>query len=136
MGVINCKGCGILCVETANKLCPACQQKYLDAEVAVAEYLRSHANSTLNEVHEATKVEKQIIIAMIQAGRIIEGQLAYPCERCGEAISCGRYCKSCEEEVLEALKPTKNSKEDSEGSKGMFIRQFLDGQGEDRTSGR
>lgn len=125
MGIINCKACGKLCAEMPSKLCGACQKEYFDAEMKVAEYLRSHENSTLDEVHEATKVEKHIILKMIQEGRIIEGNLSYSCERCGKAISSGRYCKYCEVEVVDALNSTEEVKEEPEGRKGMFISEFI-----------
>jgi len=126
MSIINCKECGTLCMENLNKLCARCQQEYLDAEIDVAEYLRIQEHSTIDEVHEATKVKKHIILKMIREGRIIEGTLAYSCETCDAVISSGRMCKSCEANVLESLKPAEKAKEEPRNeNKGIHISQLL-----------
>ena len=129
MGFINCRECGKLCAETSSKLCPKCQHRYFDAETTVAEYLREHEHSTIDEVYAATKVEKHIILNMIREGRIIEGNLVYPCQGCGTAIRAGRYCKNCEAEVLDSLTAVELEKKETETRSGIYIKDFYSGLG-------
>ncbi|MDR3591779.1 MAG: flagellar protein [Negativicutes bacterium] len=122
MGIVNCAGCGKLCLETPNRLCANCLKGLLDNEIKVADYLRLHEHSSIDEVYEATKVEKDVIIKMIREGRIIEGKLAYPCENCNATISSGRMCRSCMDKALESLEPmAQKGQEEDRKTGGMFI---------------
>lgn len=120
MGAINCSECGKLCMETPNKLCASCLTEYLEDEIKVAEYLRVNENSTVDEVHQATKVKKHIVMKMIREGRVIEGKLAFPCETCGVAISSGRWCKSCSDKVMETKLPTQDENKENNEYRGMY----------------
>lgn len=108
MGIINCKECGSLCVENLQSLCGRCRHEYLEAEIVVADYLRSHKNASLEEIHKATNIKLHTILKLIQEGRIIEGELAYSCERCGQSINSGRFCKGCEAGIVNSLKSAVN----------------------------
>lgn len=126
MGVVNCAECGKLCVDNPNKLCGNCLRDYLNDEVTVAEYLRLNENATMDQVHEATKVKKHIILKMIREGRIIEGHLTYLCENCKTKISSGRFCKNCAEKVLEPQRPVEEKKEEEADDRhGMYIADIL-----------
>jgi hypothetical protein len=126
MGVINCIECGKLSVDNPNKLCGSCLRTFLDDEIKVAEYLRLHENSSIDEVHQATRVKTHIILKMIREGRIIEGHLTYLCENCSAMISSGRYCKNCADKVLETQTPPEdeNDQETTEHN-GMYITEIL-----------
>lgn len=100
MSLINCKECGKVCVASLSEQCAACQQKTRQAEVRVAEYLEHHQNSTLEEIHQATGVQRHIIMQMIRKGHISEGSVSYPCANCQTPISEGRLCAKCVCQVL------------------------------------
>lgn len=58
-------------------------------------------------VTEATGVSVNMIIDMIQDGRLIlrdNPNLNYACERCGNPTQVGRYCASCTKELTQSLK--------------------------------
>jgi len=129
MGISNCRECGTLCMETPNGLCTRCQQEFFEAEDKVADYLHDNRNSTIESVHEATKVERHIIMRMIRAGRIIEGELTYCCENCGVAITSGQFCPSCNAHALAALTPSVKKTEpepDRNHSQGVHINQLIE----------
>ncbi|HMM22513.1 MAG TPA: flagellar protein [Selenomonadales bacterium] len=120
MSIINCGYCKALCLDNPHKLCPSCLKKALDAEETVAGYLRDHENATLDEVHAATRVDKDIILKMIREGRIIEGKLSYACESCGAPITSGRLCRFCLEDVLETAKPPEKENPEEKKTREHF----------------
>jgi rubrerythrin len=129
MGIGNCRECGTLCMDTPNGLCPRCQQEFFEAEEKVTDHLRDNKNATIDSVHAATKVKKHIIMQMIRAGRIIEGELTYGCEKCGLAITSGQFCPACTTKVLQTLQTSAKKTEpepDHSGSGGMYISDLLE----------
>lgn len=125
MALINCKDCGRVCADSPSGQCAECYLKTSQAEYKVAEYLEDHQNSNLEEIHQATGVERHIIMQMIRKGLITQGLVSYPCENCQVPITKGRLCASCAESVLTFL--------DSQGEKpsmperhhgGMYSRQI------------
>ena len=132
MGLSNCPECGKLYVENPAKLCPACyEQEEQDAD-KVADFLRDHPKSHINDVHEATGVKHKVILRMLKKGRITgDIALAYPCETCGAPITEGRLCDSCSKNILSQLKPGDLKKQpepvkksEPEKRSGMFTTRF------------
>lgn len=131
MGIGHCQECGTLCMETPSGLCPRCQQEFFEAEDKVSEHLRSNKNATLESVYQATGVKKHIIMRMIRAGRIIEGELTFGCTKCGSAITTGQFCASCTVDALASLKPSKKPAPEPEQSNGgMYIRDLIENKGD------
>jgi len=131
MGLSNCPECGKVYVENPARLCPACyEQEEKDAD-AVAEFVRDHPRSHINEVHEATGVKHKVILRMLKKGRITGAvTLAYPCESCSAPITEGRLCLACSNNILSQIKPEEVKKQetvkkaDPEKRSGMFTTRF------------
>ncbi len=104
--IINCIQCGEVCVDNPNRLCPQCYQELLDAEIIVADYLRTRGIATIDEVYMATKIKKHIIMKMIREGRITEGNLSYLCS-CGASITSGQFCMNCLATMAKSATPEK-----------------------------
>ncbi len=47
MGIINCKGCGTVCIDNPSEQCSTCQQEMRQSEEKVIEYLEANQNSTM-----------------------------------------------------------------------------------------
>jgi hypothetical protein len=126
MAIINCKDCGKVCVANLSEQCAECRQKTWQAEVKVAEYLEAHQNSTLEEIHQATGVQRHIIMQMIRTGHISEGSVSYPCANCQAPISEGRLCAKCVGQVLKHFEPREQAAPEAERRSGeMYTRQIV-----------
>lgn len=131
VGLGNCLECGKVYIENPAKLCPACyEQEEKDAD-RVADFLRDHPKSHINEVHEATGIKHKVILRMIKKGRILgDISVEYPCESCGASITEGRLCNDCSRNILSQLKPgdlkkpEPVKKEDPKKNTGMFTTRF------------
>ena len=99
MGIINCKECGIVCLENPSGFCPDCREKVQDAQEKIMNYLELHPGSALDVVVEATGAEPHIVMNMRRSGHLAVGMLRYACENCGELIVQGRLCDKCIENV-------------------------------------
>ena len=131
MGLSNCPECGKVYLENPAKLCPECYEKEEQAADKVAEYLRDHPKSHINEVHEATGVSHKVILRMIRKGRVMgEFDVHYPCETCGAPITEGRVCNGCSKNILEQLttnmpkEPETRKEEPSKKNSGMFTTRY------------
>jgi len=109
VGIINCKACGIVCLDNASHRCPDCQQELQQSEERVREYLEDYPGTSLDEVHKATRVPRQIIMEMIRNNRILTGLMSYPCENCREPIVQGRICGKCAADAIEYLAPRQST---------------------------
>lgn len=124
MGLANCPGCGKLYVENQSGVCVDCLRMEQDAEETVAKYLRNRQNSSIDEIHEATKVDVKIILKMIRKGRVTGGAVvSYPCESCRAPITSGKYCKECSEGVLGQVRqePKQEKKAEAPKTEGIHI---------------
>jgi flagellar operon protein (TIGR03826 family) len=132
MNLKNCPECGKVYVENPAGLCPECYQQEEEASVKVAEYLRDHPKSHIDDIHQATGVKHKVILKMIRKGRIFgDVSIAYPCETCGKAITEGRICNECSNNILSQLKKSDLPKEEpmkrdikQEKRSGMFTNRF------------
>ena len=115
MNLKNCPQCGkLFASEHGEKLCPVCLEDEESDFQKVKEFLWDNPKATIEEVHKETGVERDLIIKFIRDDRLIaEGidiDIVIECERYGKAIAHGRFCKSCQEELIDGLSPTKKKK--------------------------
>jgi len=105
----NCSTCGEVFAKGLREVCPACFKKEEEAFELVYRFLmkRKNREATLDEVVEATGVEKDLIIKFIKQNRIRTSQfpsLAYPCDMCGEEIIEGKLCENCSKGIKDDMK--------------------------------
>lgn len=130
MKLSNCEDCGVVIIENASRLCPACIRNEELAEDKVAEYLREVTRATMDEVAKATGVKHKVIMKMIKRGRISSSvQVSYPCETCGAPIYGGRVCDGCAKNITDQLRsdpwlPAPKANETKKDEK-MYIRDML-----------
>lgn len=132
MKLKNCKECGRIFSHPSYDICERCRQKEEEEFRQVKEYLWDKKGATIEEVHEATGVERKKIIKFIREGRLIaEGldvEIFVECKRCGEPILQGNYCSSCLKELEEGFvnkkqKPLKKKKRS--GKERMYLKDRL-----------
>lgn len=102
----NCPGCGRLYIDSGSGICPDCYRKELEAEEAVAAYVREHQGANIAEVCEATGISERVVRRMIRQGRFANipgANLQYPCVKCGAMIDHGDYCSTCQRQVTADL---------------------------------
>jgi flagellar operon protein (TIGR03826 family) len=108
----NCVKCGRLFkAEMGVKFCSRCLNDS-DAEYQlVKEYLYDHPNSNIVEVSEATNVDEDKILKYLREGKLmVKGEgILLECERCGETINTGRFCRKCTKELESGLRNAANS---------------------------
>jgi len=128
----NCLQCGRL-FAGQGKLCRKCQETEEDDFLVVRRYIRDHPGSSVFEVSEATGIEESKILHFLREGRLeSRGVVAeLECERCGQKIFSGRYCRKCleelEQEIQQAVSaekvPGKSDTEHAHDKRGkMFIK--------------
>ena len=111
----NCPRCGKLFAKKGpHKLCPVCRKEEESQFEKVKEYLWDNPNASIEEVHDETGVEKDLIMKFVREGRLIaEGidvDILLECERCGASIKEGRFCQDCQQELMDGLDPDKKKK--------------------------
>ena len=105
MELRNCPQCGkVFAFDGTHKVCDVCRE---DEEIKfqrVKEYLWEHPKASIDEVHEETEVEKELIIKFVKDDRLVaEGidiDIVLECERCGSPITSGRFCNKCQQELV------------------------------------
>ena len=82
-------------------------EKEEDDFAKVKEFLWDKVSSSVDAVHEKTGVSKERIIQFIRQGRILaaglEVEILLACERCGQSIAEGQYCKECRDQLIKSL---------------------------------
>ena len=103
MSIRNCTRCGRLFTGLED-VCPTCSAREQEEFERVRSYLSRHHGATIAEVSGQTGVAVAQIYRWVRAGRlkVSTEQLggALRCERCGEPIESGRFCRRCLGEVL------------------------------------
>jgi flagellar operon protein (TIGR03826 family) len=125
MPISNCTRCGSIFSRVNKPICPKCLEKEeKDFEKAV-EWLRENPGCGIQELSEATGVERQDILRWIRENRIVMTNTSelVKCKKCGAPISSGNFCDQCKSElsneVTENLKPTGSEKSDQQPGRGM-----------------
>ncbi|MCX7780174.1 MAG: flagellar protein [Negativicutes bacterium] len=130
MSLKNCPECGKVYLDNPAEMCPDCYRREEEDADKVAEFLREHPRSHIDEVHQATGVKHKIILRMIRKGRIVgDVNIVYPCESCGRPIAEGRVCEECGRKILSQIKPAEKpapEKREDQAKKnsGMFTTKF------------
>ncbi len=103
MPLANCIRCETLFDKNVSPICPKCAEAEEEDFEKINEALRECPNQTVDELHEATEVEKKVIIRLVENGRVAsEATMAdVKCGRCGApAISLTkRLCEKCSLEL-------------------------------------
>jgi len=108
MELKNCASCGrVFGSEQGEELCKKCRSnEYEDDFRKVREYLYDNPGAGVNEVSEATGVDKPRIMHYLREERIEiveEDNPFLKCSRCGKSIRTGKYCAKCEDELKREL---------------------------------
>lgn len=111
----NCPNCGKVYVKALRSVCDACAREVEKKFDTVYRFIRKRENRTasMEEVHEGTEVEKNLIVQFIREGRLQITQfpnLRYPCEKCGEPVREGRICGKCRNEITRDLQSDERQK--------------------------
>lgn len=102
----NCKDCGRLFNRGIRDICPECIRQDESDFLKVNDYLRDHRGASPQEVSEQTEIALAKIYRYIREGRILVANfpgMTYPCERCGEPIQKGRFCRACSDDMKQSF---------------------------------
>ncbi len=105
MALKNCRVCGKVFVDTVRDICPVCLDEEEQDYKKVYEYLKTASDAGIDEIHEATGVEKQEIFKFVRQGRfsmMLKGgfSLYVECKSCGKPIQEGQYCVECSNRLI------------------------------------
>ena len=105
MELRNCSRCGKLFASNGSEICPACIEEMDEQYKLVRDYIYEHPKATVPEVADATGVDEKTIFMLLKEGRLElrEPGLGLECERCGKAITSGRFCADCLKEIGQGL---------------------------------
>jgi len=112
----KCKRCGAIFQKVIERdLCPVCLAKEEEEFQKVKEFFRRHPKARLEEVSEATGVEKKVILEFVKEGRLqvaseVQPVLELFCERCGRPILAGRLCEECRRKVAQLIQSGEKKK--------------------------
>ncbi len=107
MNLRNCSRCGKLYVFSGQQLCPDCFKEQEDDFEKVRAYLQEHPGANLEQVHQATGVDRSTILHFMRTGRLTAREgfaKELCCERCGRPLASGRLCTECRSELSRRLK--------------------------------
>ena len=106
MDVRNCRGCGKLFNYISGPfICPACREKMEEKFQEVKKYIQENPGSNVASVSEACDVDPNQIRQWIREERLefSSGASEISCEKCGKAISSGRFCDACKASMVNSL---------------------------------
>ncbi len=116
MTLARCKRCGAIFQKVIDRdLCPSCLEKEEEEFRRVKEFFRQHPRARLEEVSEATGVDKKVILEFLREGRLQVTEGTEPlfelfCERCGKPIASGRLCDECRSKVVQLIQSAEEKK--------------------------
>ncbi|MBX6396213.1 MAG: hypothetical protein IRY98_11055 [Alicyclobacillaceae bacterium] len=108
MPIANCARCGRVFNRVARNICPGCIAEEEKAFQQIREYLRTHPLANVEQIAEGTGVDVSVVIDLLESGRLSLRE-PYPCERCGEPITSGRYCPRCTRTLQDSLSAASRS---------------------------
>lgn len=107
MNVKNCRKCGKLFNYVAgSQVCPACKDALEKKFQEVKKYVQENKGVTIQDVVENCEVDNQQVRQWVKEERLEfsgGGVTGIVCEKCGEAISTGRFCGKCKNEMTNSL---------------------------------
>lgn len=122
MTLKNCRVCGKVFVDTVHDVCPVCRDEEEQNYKKVYDYLTIARDAGIDEIHEATGVDRQQIFKFVRQGRfsmmLKNGFSLYvECKSCGKPIQEGQYCLECSNRLLTDIR------EESKLRKPLKVRQ-------------
>ena len=134
MNVRNCKKCGKLFNYVAGApVCPACKDALEEKFQEVKKYVQDNKGATIHDVSEECEVDAQQVRQWVREERLEfssdGGVTGINCEKCGKAISTGRFCDKCKAELTNNLssvlpkqqKENRTKKDPKENPKMRFL---------------
>ena len=106
MAVSNCQRCGrIFNYVAGQRICENCRRELEVQFQQVKEYIRENPNQGIKEVAEGAEVPEKQIRQWVREERLefSKGAGVLACEKCGKAISPGRFCEKCKAEMSGSL---------------------------------
>ena len=107
MNVRNCKKCGKLFNYLAGPpICPICKDALEKKFQEVKKYVQDNKGVTIHDVAENCEVDVQQVRQWVREERLefsSGGVTGINCEKCGKAISTGRFCDKCKAEMTNNL---------------------------------
>lgn len=106
MDVRNCRSCGKLFNYISGPfMCPACRDALEEKFQEVKKYIYDNPGANIARVAEACEVESGQIRQWIREERLefASGASEISCEKCGAAISSGRFCNACKSSMVNQL---------------------------------
>jgi len=132
MAVRSCPRCkSLFQYISGDPICQKCKDVEEQEFQIVRKFIRDNPKSTISETSKETKVSTKLIIKFIKQERLeisSESPIGIECERCGEIIKSGKFCKECTKELERGFvehkqankKPEAQTKQSS-GSKMHFL---------------
>jgi RecJ-like exonuclease len=69
MKLKNCKNCGKVFIEKNSELCDKCHQEQEMKYIRVKDYLWDNDQATIDDIHQATGISKNVIRKFVREGR-------------------------------------------------------------------
>lgn len=119
--VAFCNDCGKLFTKVSRNICFECKQRETSLLNKVAEYVKGHPGTTMDEVAAALDMNPDIIMRFIAEGllRRFKLDLKYPCKLCKAIISERLVCSRCSDELkghINTLKDVNSEEPEAPGS--------------------
>lgn len=118
----NCPICSNAYIDTGGGACSNCVGQLQAMKDKVMEYVNGHPNAQIADIVNGTGISEESIKRLFT-----DGEITYPCSRCGAPILEGKYCKPCLEFLRKSLdKATvRNKKKEEVKSKKKASRMSL-----------
>ena len=121
----NCPICNSPYIDTGGGACSDCVGQLEGMKAKVLDYVDTHPNAQISEIVRNTNVSEESVKRLFT-----DGEITYPCARCGTSILEGKYCRACLEALRKSLdkaalkKPAKEeAKKNGRGSRMNMIRE-------------
>ena len=100
----NCRRCNKVFLYLAGlPICPACIKEDEEIFDKVSFYIRDHPGVPLTVVSKELDISYDRLMKYVKEGRLQvraeNGEIYKFCEKCGEMITQGRFCKHCEDHI-------------------------------------
>ena len=110
----NCKRCNrIFTYMTGLPICPACVKEDERIFDEVSEYIRNNPGAPLSTVSKDLDISYEKLLKYVKEGRLQiraeSGGFYRFCEKCGEMIIEGKFCKHCEYRISTVLDASKKN---------------------------
>ncbi|MCL2060901.1 MAG: MerR family transcriptional regulator [Oscillospiraceae bacterium] len=125
----NCRRCNkVFSFVAGLPICPSCTREDERIFDEVSMYIRDNPGVPLTVVSKELKISYDKLMKYVKEGRLQirseSGAFYKFCEKCGEMIMHGKFCKKCERHISTVLDVSKKSLQDkimeSERNKGDY----------------